>query len=331
MSVAPDGPQARTNVRYLMGERVARAGFALLGRSAPGLAAWLADRLFFTPPPRRRSRRIEAFLATGRRREVNVGGAALATWRWGAGPVVLLAHGWGGVGGQLSSFVEPLVARGFSVVAFDAPGHGRSGGRRSSLVEFARALRGVADAAGAVHAVIAHSLGGAATALALRDGLSARRAVFVAAPADPEAWTREFARRLGVPAPVMDRMRSRVESRLGIRWSELRVLTLARSIETPLFLVHDRGDAEVPWEDGAALAAAWPGARLLTTTGLGHRRILREPSVVAAAVGFVAEGRDEPALAEPNARLEAELFDRDLRWRRRAAPVLAARLLPQHG
>jgi pimeloyl-ACP methyl ester carboxylesterase len=327
--MSDSGASKRTNDRYSAPERLARATFPPLGRIAPGVAAGLADRLFFTPPPRRRSPAIDAFLATGCRTDVRTADAALATWRFGAGPAVLLVHGWGGVGGQLRAFVPPLLDRGFSAVVFDAPGHGRSGGRRSSLVDFARALRAVADAAGQVHAVIAHSLGGAATALALRDGLTARRAVMVGAPADPEAWTREFARRLAVPSPVMDRMRSRAESRLGFRWSDLRVTTLARSLAMPLLLVHDRDDSEVPWEDGAALAAAWPGARLMTTSSLGHRRILREPSVVEAAVGFVAEA----AAAGPwdaTARLESELFDRELRWRRRAHPVLAtARLAPQ--
>lgn len=314
--------QERTNVRYPIAEQVARAAFPRLGRMAPELAAGLADRLFFTPPRHRRSPRIDSFLATGCSSDVRVKGARVRTWRWGAGPVVILAHGWGGVGGQLRAFVPPLVERGFSVVAFDAPGHGRSDGRRSSLVDIAHALRTVADAAGRVHAVIAHSLGGAATALALRDGLKARRAVLVAAPADPEDWTREFGRRLAIPAAVMERMRSRVEVRLGVRWSDLQVLTLARCLDTPLLLVHDRDDAEVPWADGAALAAAWPGARLVTTTGLGHRRILREPSVVSAVVDFVGEGSEGGWNAA--ARLESEMFDRDLRWRRRAVPVLAA-------
>lgn len=312
----------RTNVRASITERLTRATFPPLSRVAPGLAARLADRLFFTPPRPRRSPRVDAFLATGCRRNVIVGGTPVAIWHWGAGPAVVLAHGWGGVGAQLRSFVPPLLDRGFSVVAFDAPGHGRSGGRQTSMVHFARALRAVADSVGSVHAVIAHSLGGAATALALRDGLRTRRAVLLGAPADPEDWTREFARRLRIPAPVMDRMRARVESRLGVAWSELRILGMAESLETPLLLVHDRDDAEVPWPDGAALAAAWPGARLVTTTGLGHRRILREPSVVAEAVAFVAEA--SPGGWDPAARLESEMFDRDLRWRRRAAPVLAA-------
>jgi pimeloyl-ACP methyl ester carboxylesterase len=56
----------------------------------------------------------------------------------------------------------------------------------------------------------------------------------------------------------------------------------------PLLLVHDRQDAETSWADSAAIAQAWPGSRLVTTTGLGHRRILRDPAVVAEVVGFVA-------------------------------------------
>jgi pimeloyl-ACP methyl ester carboxylesterase len=309
----------RTNVRYPMTVRLVRAVSPLLARLAPGLMAAVAERLFFTPPRPRPSAGVEAFLATGCRRNVRVGDTVVATWRWGAGPRVVLTHGWGGVGAQLRSFVPPLVERGFSVVIFDAPGHGRSGGGRSSLVHFARALRAVADSAGHVHAVIAHSLGGAATALALRDGLAARRAVFVAAPADPERWTRRFGRRLRIPPRVMDRMRARVEARLGVRWSDLSVLTMAQSMETPLLLLHDRDDPDVPWLDGAALAAAWPGARLVSTTGLGHRRILRETSVVAEAVAFVAQAA--PVKWDAAARLESEMFDRDLRWSRRAAPV----------
>jgi len=52
-------------------------------------------------------------------------------------------------------------------------------------------------------------------------------------------------------------------------------------------IVHDRGDREIPWRDGAALATAWPGAELKLTDGLGHRRILSDPDVIAAALAFV--------------------------------------------
>jgi hypothetical protein len=39
--------------------------------------------------------------------------------------------------------------------------------------------------------------------------------------------------------------------------------------------------------DGLETAGAWPRSRLLQVDGLGHRRILRDPAVVEAVLGFV--------------------------------------------
>mgnify|MGYP003291741877 CR=1 FL=1 len=60
-------------------------------------------------------------------------------------------------------------------------------------------------------------------------------------------------------------------------------------MRTPLLVIHDREDAEVPWQEGAIIAQAWPGATLSTTSGLGHRRIVHDPAVVERAVGFLTE------------------------------------------
>jgi pimeloyl-ACP methyl ester carboxylesterase len=67
----------------------------------------------------------------------------------------------------------------------------------------------------------------------------------------------------------------------------------------PLLLIHDRQDAETGWADSDAIARAWPGARLVTTTGLGHRRILRDPAVIAEVAGFL--GSPLTARARPPA------------------------------
>jgi pimeloyl-ACP methyl ester carboxylesterase len=56
----------------------------------------------------------------------------------------------------------------------------------------------------------------------------------------------------------------------------------------PTLIVHDRDDASTPVADGAAIAAAWTGSRLSVTSGLGHRRLLRDPDVVAEVVEFVS-------------------------------------------
>lgn len=281
-------PNNSTIVR--VSERLLRAALGVLETAAPAGAAWLAERVFFTPPRPRASARIEGFLSAWQPFDVRVGTRRVAAWRLGHGPAVLLVHGWGGRGGQLGAFAAPLLERGLSVVTFDGPGHGASAGRRSSLVEMARALTVVAERSAPVHAVIAHSLGAAATALALADGLDARCVALIGAPADPRDWTRRFAERFGVSEEVIERMRARAETRLGRRWAELDVVALAPRLTVPALVVHDQDDAEVSWNEGAAVADAWPGARLLTTSGLGHRRILRDATVVQGVVEFVAEG-----------------------------------------
>ena len=213
----------------------------------------------------------------------------IRAWRWGTGPVVILTHGWEGRGSQLASFVAPLVESGRSVIAFDAPGHGTSDGNRSSLPHFAWALRSVAAAVSdnAPDAVIAHSLGCAATTLALREGLVARRVVFISPPLDPTDYTNRFGDILGLEAEIVDRMRMRIEERFLRKWSDYSLAGTARTMTAPLLVIHDRDDQDTLWSEGAALADLWPGARMMSTEGLGHRRILREPAVIEAAAEFV--------------------------------------------
>src|SRR5882724_3750081 len=134
-----------------------RAGNRSLSRVAPALAARLAERLFLTPPRPPRAAREIALLATARARPLRVGARHLDVWLWGTGPSVLLVHGWGGRGAQLAAFVEPLVARGFSVVTFDAPGHGASESGIVTIPEMVAATRAVAAARGPLAGVIAHS------------------------------------------------------------------------------------------------------------------------------------------------------------------------------
>jgi pimeloyl-ACP methyl ester carboxylesterase len=277
--------------------------FALLERVAPAAGARWAESLWFTVP---NGRHPDRQAPPGRPFQVEVHGRRVAGEVWGerpdggapdrAGPpVVYLVHGWGGWRWQLDAFVAPLVEAGFRVVAFDALSHGASdpgpeGPGRGTLIEFADALAAVVAANSPAHAVIAHSLGATATAYAVRAGLPVGRLAFIAPMADPLPYTRTFAGRLGFGERVRARLVARIERRVGISMTAFDVPAMARQVATPpLLLVHDRQDAETDWSDSAAIAQSWPDTRLVTTTGLGHRRILRAPAVVAEVTGFVGD------------------------------------------
>lgn len=46
-------------------------------------------------------------------------------------------------------------------------------------------------------------------------------------------------------------------------------------------VIHDRLDQEVRYETTQRIVGGWPGVDLMTTSGLGHHRILKDPGVVA--------------------------------------------------
>ena len=285
-------PRISTNVRF--------AASALL---FPELAGAWAERLFLTPPRSRDAAATALDLVDARSTFVAHKGRAIATWRWGSrdAPAVLLAHGWGGHAAQMRAFVFPLLSAGYRVIAYDQPAHGVSEGRLTGLPDFADVLAEVAAYHGDVVGVIGHSLGCAAAALALAGGkVRLQSAVLVSPPADMVGYSRRFARWHWMPEAVRRAMQAAIEERYGVLWESLDVRRLAAGIVARALVIHDRDDRLVPWTQGAQVASHWPGARLLSTDGLGHRRILEDEFVTRAAADFVS-GRSsvaQPAQAE---------------------------------
>src|SRR5262249_9726667 len=141
-------------------------------------------RLFTTPPRAKRPDAEITLLATARARPMYVGARRIETWVWGAGPSVLLVHGWGGRGAQLGALVGPLVAPGFSVATSPAPARGAWGPAAVTVPGIADAVRAVARSRGPLAAIVAHSVGATAAVRALWEGLEPGAVVLVGPAAD---------------------------------------------------------------------------------------------------------------------------------------------------
>lgn len=256
----------------------------------PDLATAVAERMFLTPPRTRDAAASALDLVDARSSFLEHKGRQIAMWRWGSrdAPAVVLAHGWGGYAAQMRAFVFPLVQAGYRVIAYDQPAHGVSEGRLTGLPDFADVLAEVAGIHGSVAAVVAHSLGGAAAALALANGkASFKKVVLVSPPSDLVGYSRRFARWYWMPEAVRKGMQAAIEERYGVRWENLEVPRVAPRLSAQALVIHDRDDRLMPWTHGATVARHWPGAKLMSTEGLGHRRILSDERVTRAAAEFI--------------------------------------------
>jgi pimeloyl-ACP methyl ester carboxylesterase len=267
------------------------ATLRLIDRLAPRWGTHSALRLFFTPLPWKLSMR-RALPPAWVRADWPFEASSLAVYRRGdiapGRPRVLLVHGWAGSGAQMLALGEAAAAAGFDPVLLDLPAHGRSGGWRSTLPQFTRAIFAVTARLGPWHAVVAHSLGALAAMHTAARGLPAQHLALIAPSAPPAQFIDWFAGSFGLPHSVSRRMREQIEMREAVNLAEFEPEWLGARVGQRCLVVHDTSDRVAPFSVGERIVGALADARLHATQGLGHRRVLADREVTAAVVSHLA-------------------------------------------
>jgi pimeloyl-ACP methyl ester carboxylesterase len=244
------------------------------------------------------SLRMPPGVSAGEPVEAEWSGHRIAGESWGAGPTVYLVHGWGGQRAHLAVFVKPLVAAGHRVIAFDLPSHNESdpgalAPGRTTIVECAEAVRAFVQTHGPAHAIVAHSLGAKAAALATAWGAPVERLVFLAPMAGFSLYLDLVTDRHGFGPRIRAGLHRRLDRRIGMPLFDTDIAKVAARLDDPppLLIVHDPDDPDSPHAASENIADVWPGASLVSTRGLGrlaHYRILRHRPAINAGVEFIA-------------------------------------------
>ena len=224
--------------------------------------------------------------------EVEANGKRVVTYTWGNGRrVILLVHGWRSRASRFSAVVSALARPDRTIVAFDAPGNGDSPGDRTSVLDYAAAIHELHDLHGEFEAVVAHSFGVLSTFVAVAEGVGTRSIVGVSGMHDSASILDQFARQLSLPRRVITLLRGKIERRtftvVDNPWQRF-----VTRVDTPLplLLVHDTDDRVVPSVEADLIELAHTGrVSRLTTSGLGHNRVLGDAAVVAQIALFVSE------------------------------------------
>ena len=223
----------------------------------------------------------------------------LAARRWEpaapSGTAVVLAHGFTGSKDDpgLVAVAETLRAAGHVVLAYDARGHGGSGGsctlgdrERHDVTAAVALARGDADRVVTVGA----SMGAIAVLRHAADDPGLDGVVAVSSPArwryprNPRtvlAW--------GLTRTRLGRLAARhlLQVRVSGRWEDPEPpAALAARIRAPLAVVHGTDDRFVPPREAELLAAAAPRARLFLVPGMGHAFHRAAGPAILEAVGW---------------------------------------------
>jgi pimeloyl-ACP methyl ester carboxylesterase len=291
-----------------------RRAFGLLERFAPAVGARWAVELWCTPPAVEMSLRMPPGVSPGEPVEAAWSRHRIAGESWGDGPAVYLVHGWGGCRAHLGVFVKPIVEAGHRVIAFDLPSHNESdpgdlAPGRTTIVECAEAVGAFVRAHGPARAIVAHSLGAKAAALAVARGTPVERLVFLAPMGDFSLYLDLFADRHGFGPRIRAGLHRRLDRRLGIPLFDTDISRVAARIDNPapLLVVHDPDDPDSPYATSERIVGVWPGASLVTTRGLGrlaHYRILRHRPAITAGVDFIGRAPNRLGAEEPKKAAE---------------------------
>lgn len=226
-----------------------------------------------------------ALLDTAERRDFAFQGQALVTWTWGRrGPRLLLVHGWESRASHWHAWIQPLVQAGFQVTAIDNLAHGHASGDMAHVLLWGQGLVEVSRQLGPIHAVIAHSVGSAASLYAFAHGLTVNASIHIAGPSSLRRVAQGFVAAAGLPPAELPAFNLLIEEALRQPIDTVELPALQVGLRHPALIIHDREDKEVPFTESLALSEAWPLAQLVPVEGLGHRRILRAPEVIARAL-----------------------------------------------
>jgi pimeloyl-ACP methyl ester carboxylesterase len=253
----------------------------LLFRAFPGASARYLAKQFLTP----RTRLTGLEQSSKHRVPLRADGMDVVVHIEGSGPLVILAHGWAGSGGQFSALKPLLLENGFRVAAFDAPGHGSSPGKFSNAGQFARLIAAIHREHGPTLTVIGHSLGGLAAAMTVPE-VRPRGMVLVCPMPSFEFALDQYQSHLSFGAGVKERIARRVEDAVQVK-REFGKLEPALESKTPTLLIHDETDRVVPVSASRELRQRYPHIQYLETHNLGHSRLLRDSQVHQQILSFV--------------------------------------------
>ncbi len=203
---------------------------------------------------------------------------------------ILLLHGFSSTCQHFARFAQPLIDKGYEVLAFDAPAHGASEGNNVNALDYSKMILDINRLYGPIDGYIAHSFGGISLALALEImKTDAYIKVVLIAPATETSSAIDGAfKMLKLTNPVLRKSIDDVifeKSGRATEWFSIR--RAIKNFTGKMLWIHDEDDDITPLCDALKVQKDAPSnVQFIITKNLGHRRIYKDAQVLQHVVNF---------------------------------------------
>lgn len=247
-------------------------------------AAKFAYKLFCTPINKKlRDREIEV-LKTAVSENIPFEDTFIKKYTWGNGhKTALLVHGWESNAGSLGAFVKLLTQLDYTVIAFDCPAHGQSGGKQTTLFRNSDAALLICNQIDHIDVAITHSFGSVVlmNALLHHKKISLHKMIMITTPNQMRKAFSDFYTLLKVNKKVQQKMEEKVQKRYNINIDEMTASLLCHQIEiNQALIIHDKNDKVIPFENAAEVAKNLNNCQLIPIENAGHYKILWDERVL---------------------------------------------------
>jgi pimeloyl-ACP methyl ester carboxylesterase len=200
---------------------------------------------------------------------------------------VLLVHGWSGRGTQLVKIADELIKKGFMIISFDAPAHGKSKGSSTIMIEFIASILELEKKYGPFEYAIGHSLGGMSILNALKQNFTVKKAVTIGSGDVIQDIIDDFVKILKLKPEYCLRLKDYFETKFVGKMDDYSAYKAAQMIQIPVLVIHDQNDEDVSVNSAYHIDKHLAHSQLLITEGLGHRKIVGNPAVIEAILKFI--------------------------------------------
>lgn len=268
-----------------------RTKFRLLTAISKKKAAARAFELFCTPQIRNKKKLPEIF-EQGESLHFNLHGNKIQGWRWnkGGNRKLLIIHGFESSVTNFDRYVKPFIKKQYEVLAFDAPAHGRSGGKKITAPLYKEMIKEVNRRFGPVESYMAHSFGGLAVSLALEEisHTANFRLVLIAPATETSSAIDSFFRFLQLKPDLRPEIERIIVKTGGVSSGWYSIRRAMKHIKAKVLWFQDEDDDITPLKDVLKVKEEnHPHIEFVITNGLGHRRIYRDNKVKKAIIEFL--------------------------------------------